>query len=174
MRDFFTAVNVVLPDPRTAMAVGSITEERQAVARDPAAVVTPGLAVRDTPTPRRPAPETPKPRVAPAPPPTGRVENTGEPPRAPRGPDIRRVGAVEQPCAGAVAFWVQVGAYRNAATAGQVAGRVKGEILVAPPPTAGEPLLRVRVGPFGSRAQAVARLRDLQKLGYQPFVASDR
>jgi hypothetical protein len=28
----------------------------------------------------------------------------------------------------------------------------------------------VRVGPFGNRALAVARLRNLQKLGYHPFV----
>jgi hypothetical protein len=57
--------------------------------------------------------------------------------------------------------------------AGRVAERVKGEILIAPSPAAAEPLLRVRVGPFANRAQAVARLRDYRSLGYQPFVATD-
>jgi cell division protein FtsN len=71
------------------------------------------------------------------------------------------------------AFWIQVGAYRNPTTAGWVATRVGGTIIVAPARVAGDPLLRVRVGPFGNRAEAAARLRDLQKLGYQPFVAAE-
>jgi ABC-type transporter MlaC component len=235
------------PVPRpTAMVVGPpappeldrpITEERQAIARDVAAVVTPGLAVRDVPLFGPPAPRTPERRVAPAPPPIApgpapittapaaptappaitdvarphRLRDVDrvsapEPPRA----EIQRAAAVEPPRASRIkngagdvssmtavvpsaplerprapkpglarasgmppAFWIQVGAYRNPATAGQVARRIKGEITIAPSPTAGDPLLRVRVGPFVNRAQAVARLRDLQKLGYQPFVAAD-
>jgi phospholipid transport system substrate-binding protein len=73
----------------------------------------------------------------------------------------------------ATAFWIQIGAYRNATMAGRIADRVKGEILVVPSPTAGEPLLRVRVGPFASRALATGRLRELQTLGYRPFIAAD-
>jgi cell division septation protein DedD len=50
---------------------------------------------------------------------------------------------------------------------------VKGEILIARVPGAGDPLLRVRVGPFASRAQALGRLREYRSLGYEPFVAAD-
>jgi hypothetical protein len=57
-----------------------------------------------------------------------------------------------------------------------VADRVKGEILVVAPPAAGggrgEPILRVRVGPFADRAQAAGRLREIRALGYQPFLAT--
>jgi phospholipid transport system substrate-binding protein len=216
------------PVPRpTAMVVGPpappeldrpIPEERQAIARDVAAVVTPGLAMRDVPRFAPLAPRAPERRVAPAPPPIGPgpvpittapaapTVRAPEPPRA----EIQRAAAVEPPRASRIkngagdvssmtavvpatpldrprthkpafarasgmppAFWIQVGAYRNPATAGQVARRIKGEITMAPSPTAGDPLLRVRVGPFVNRAQAVARLRDLQKLGYHPFVAAD-
>jgi phospholipid transport system substrate-binding protein len=221
-----------------------IPEERQAIARDVAAVVTPGLAVRDV-TPvaplhhraaqgleRRAAP-TPAPiaplAVRPAPTPvvptaalaatdvarTKRMRDLDqvgapEPHRALRGGEIERAAAVEPPRASRTrdrvgvpfmtaavpsapserprapkpvvaraseapaAFWVQVGAYRNPALAGRVAERVKGEIMLAPSQAAGDPLLRVRVGPFGNRALAVARLRNLQKLGYHPFVTADQ
>ena len=214
-----------------------IPEERREVARDVAAVVTPGLAVRDVPPFGPPAPRRPERRVAPAPPPIApgpapvttapatpaappaitdvarphqlrdadRV-SAPEPPRA----EIQRAAAVEPPrasriknAAGGVssmtavvpaaplerpraprptatrapgtppAYWIQVGAYRNPSTAGQVARQIKGEITIAPSPTAGDPLLRVRVGPYSHRVQAVTRLRDLQKLGYHPFVAAD-
>ncbi len=218
------------PVPRpTAMVVGPpappeidrpVPEERQAIVRDVAAVVTPGLAVRDvTPLPplRQPAPPTFERRVAAAPPPIAPLppsdfERVGvpEPPRATRSADVERPGAIEpartsrasdrvgaapamtaampppapaerprvlKPVVArapqAPAFWIQVGAYRSATMAGRVAERVKGEIMVAPSPAAAEPLLRVRVGPFAKRAQAVSRLREFQSLGYQPFVAAD-
>jgi cell division septation protein DedD len=74
----------------------------------------------------------------------------------------------------APAYWIQVGAFRNATVADRVAQRVRGEIFVAPPAggARAEPLLRVRVGPFAERSQAAARLRELQGLGYQPFIAT--
>jgi phospholipid transport system substrate-binding protein len=82
---------------------------------------------------------------------------------------------VARPAAAPIGYWVQVGAFRNATIASRIASHVKGEILVAPPATSGEsgePILRVRVGPFTDRAQAVARMRQLQGLGYQPFLAT--
>lgn len=225
----------------------AIPEERQAVTRDVAAVVTPGLAARDV-APLPPlrqvtaAPTTLERRVAPAPPPIAPAPaavapapgtamaavGTGEMPRASRVSDGDRVAAPEPPRENRVAdrerrspveptrvsrgadaarvpptitaavppapiersqaprpvvarapetppaYWIQVGAYRNATMAGRVADRVKGEILIVPSPAAGEPLLRVRVGPFANRAQAASRLREFQALGYQPFVAADR
>ena len=74
-------------------------------------------------------------------------------------------------------FWVQVGAYRDTAMAGRVAKAVNGEILVVADASHGgaraaeSPLLRVRVGPFVERTQAVSRARDLQAIGYKPFIA---
>jgi cell division septation protein DedD len=82
---------------------------------------------------------------------------------------------VARPAGAPAGYWVQVGAFRNATIASRIAAQVKGEILVAPPATSGasgEPILRVRVGPFADRAQAVARMRQLQGLGYQPFLAT--
>ena len=80
--------------------------------------------------------------------------------------------------AAASGFWVQVGAYRDTAAAGRVARQVNGEILVVAEPSSGgahtteSPLLRVRVGPFVERTQALSKARDLQALGYKPFIAA--
>lgn len=94
-------------------------------------------------------------------------------PPAPIEPPRGTKPVIARPAAAPSGYWVQVGAFRNATIAGQIAGQVKGEILVTPPVAGdrGEPILRVRVGPFTDRAQAVARLRQLQALGYQPFIA---
>jgi len=70
------------------------------------------------------------------------------------------------------AWWVQVGAYRNATTAGRVAKQVQGEILVIASPNGTEPLLRVRVGPFLDRAHAQARLEQLEAQGWKAFIIS--
>jgi phospholipid transport system substrate-binding protein len=219
------------PAPRPAtMVAGSAPsehdapgpEDRRAIVRDLAAVVTPGLAVRDVAAlpplpPPAPARGTGLPGATP-------VMSTSAParvavlaavpdshsirgdvhrgtgaetsrtirgedgsrtaPAEPVAPSTPRLGAGSPaPLAVAVppgaapspatTFWVQVGAYRNASTAGKVADRVRGEIFLAPPTAAGEPLLRVRVGPFASRAHAVARLGAYRSLGYRPFVATD-
>jgi len=72
---------------------------------------------------------------------------------------------------------VQVGAYRDTETAGRVAKAVDGEILIVANPSSGaraaeSPLLRVRVGPFVERTQAVSKARDLTARGYKPFIAA--
>jgi phospholipid transport system substrate-binding protein len=240
---------------------GPIDLERQAIARDVAAVVTPGLVVSDvaaaTPrpapaaattseTPRDAAAQpatsaTPSPhRVAAAPPPVGpmpiasdsstvRIQSTpaapaptatpSAPPSAapitPSAPTAAPVPImapvpvatpvpaaltapadspvlttpvkapsprVSAPTAVALSpgsgFWVQVGAYRDTATAGRVAKAVNGEILIVAETSSGaaraaeSPLLRVRVGPFVERTQAVSKARDLTALGYKPFIAA--
>jgi phospholipid transport system substrate-binding protein len=213
-------------------------EERHAAARDLAAVVTPGLALRDVPRP--PQAHQAAPVVAQATPPSPpsraiaaaalpvaeraagvsaavvipsesassarRATEIGPaaPARANRAPEAGSVtGAhspmamlaavsglaavspapiepprstrpvITRPAAAPSVYWLQVGAFRNPTIAIRIAGQVKGEILVAPPTAGdrGEPIMRVRVGPFTDRAQAVARLRQLQGLGYQPFIA---
>jgi phospholipid transport system substrate-binding protein len=84
-------------------------------------------------------------------------------------PPVTRV-VVARPTTPA-AWWVQLGAYRSAAAAGRVAAQVHGEILVvATPGTAEPPLLRVRVGPFAERAQAQARLHELEAQGWKPIL----
>ena len=86
-------------------------------------------------------------------------------------------GGTRLPSPSGSGFWVQVGAYRDTAMAGRVAKAVNGEILVVADAshggarTAESPLLRVRVGPFVERTQAVSRARDLQAIGYKPFIA---
>jgi phospholipid transport system substrate-binding protein len=83
--------------------------------------------------------------------------------------------AAPRPTDAPTAYWVQVGAFRNAEIARRVAAHVKGEIFVTtdeiPAGRHAEPLLRVRVGPFKERAEATARLRELKARGYQPFLA---
>lgn len=82
--------------------------------------------------------------------------------------------AVARPSTSAT-YWVQVGAYRNAAAAGRVAALVRGEILVVPSTTdSRSPLLRVRVGPFDDRTRASARLHELQAQGWRAFIAEGR
>jgi len=212
-------------------------DDRHAVARDLAAVVTPGLALRDVTRPPQvhqaapvAAPATPPPpparEIAAAAPPVaeravlvspaavtpseiagsarrateiapapsvranrGREEGSVTAPHSPMAmlaavsalaavtpapiEPPRTKPVIVRPAAAPAGYWLQVGAFRNATIASRVAGQVKGEILVAPPAAGdrGEPILRVRVGPFADRAQAVARLRQLQSLGYQPFIA---
>jgi phospholipid transport system substrate-binding protein len=174
-------------------------DERQAAARDLAAVVTPGLAVRDVgslpvtrqrasvvalPTVASPAPHdatavpastreraAPGPGVAASP---SRAFAAAPPPALEPSSNTRPVLA--RTAVAPAAYWIQIGAFRNATVAGRIAARVNGEIFVvaghAPGGGRGEPLLRVRVGPFSDRAQAFARLRELKAEGYQPFVAA--
>lgn len=148
-----------------------VADERHALARDVAAVVTPGLAVPDVTSagPPRPRRET-----APVVPPPTTITAAVPARLLAAPPSIVPALGFRTP---APAVWIQVGAFKNTTLAGRVAAQVNGEILVvAPRAPAGEPgelLLRVRVGPFPDRAHAAARLRDIRALGYQPFFAAD-
>ena len=78
-------------------------------------------------------------------------------------------------------FWVQVGAFRTVDAAVQLAERLRRQgvsALHGPlTSTAAHPaelLARVRVGPFPSRAEALATLRELMARGYAPFIAEGR
>jgi phospholipid transport system substrate-binding protein len=170
-------------------------DERHLAARDLAAVVTPGLAIRDV-SPLAGRQRSPAPAVEPAAPPAFEVpaapgRAAGDPALDAPGPAepaaVPQIGSAAPPRLQVVAssstavsrpstFWIQVGAFRNAAIAGRIAEQVRGQIFVVtdPGPAAGrgEPLLRVRVGPFQDRAQVVSRLGELRALGYQPFVAT--
>jgi phospholipid transport system substrate-binding protein len=172
-------------------------DERHLAAHDLAAVVTPGLAVRDVS--RLDARSPGAPAVGPTSPPVGEVaaalpptiplaDAALGPPRPAEPATVPRpaLGTADAPPLQVVAtspavsrhptFWIQVGAFRNATLARRIAERVRGQIFVVaeegPAASRGEPLLRVRVGPFRDRAQVGVRLRELKTLGYQPFVAA--
>lgn len=78
------------------------------------------------------------------------------------------VGAPAAPGAARAAYWVQAGAFNTAAGAGRLAERLDGGTVVS---SAGGRLLLVRVGPFAQPAQAVAKLHELETLGYRPYIA---
>lgn len=83
--------------------------------------------------------------------------------------------------AAASSYWVQVGAFKTADAAARVVAELKraglavwnGALTTRP----GEPdpaLVRVRVGPFPSRADAQLKLHELATKGYTPFIAEAR
>lgn len=72
----------------------------------------------------------------------------------------------------ATSYWVQVGAFRNPDAAGRLASRLhKQNLVLSHGP---ELLLRVRVGPFSDRAEALSKLFELRARGYRPFIAEER
>jgi cell division septation protein DedD len=95
------------------------------------------------------------------------------------------LGAVARPprarAPSAHAYWVQIGAFKSAEAAGRLAStirrqdgpmsirRVSVEITSSP-----GSLTRVRVGPFADRETARGKLLELQRRGYQPFIADAR
>jgi ABC-type transporter MlaC component len=140
----------------TAVTPATIAPTPAAPATPPTLATPPTPAILATPTPAAP------PTLAtPVKPPAARVN-----------------GATPVHSGSGSAFWVQVGAYRDTGAAGRVAKAVNGEILVVAESPQGvtraaeSPLLRVRVGPFVERTQAVLKARDLQALGYKPFIAA--
>lgn len=77
-------------------------------------------------------------------------------------------------------YWIQLGAFTDP-DAGAIATRLLEQSLPvamdaeAVPTDHREQLrLRVRVGPFSDRAEAVSKLRDLQTNGYQAFIAREQ
>ena len=139
----------------------------------PVAVIAPPVAPAPAPVPRLPAspPKTAavlaeEPPVAIAPPPSPAVVRNEPPARA-------SVLAI-------TSYWVQVGAFKTAEAAARVAAELRRAGLAAwngaptTLPGNSEPaLVRVRVGPFASRADAQAKLRELITHGYTPFIATD-
>jgi len=141
------------PAPVTAPIVAPAAAPSPVVAAEPASSAP--RAVDPAPTAARatepPAVETS--RAAPL-----RVVASTAPrtvvPRAPRG----------------AIFWVQIGAFREVDRAMRVVTALRDEaisLLSAP----GQPLIRVLVGPFPNRAAATAKLQDLQRRGYDAFIA---
>jgi len=77
-------------------------------------------------------------------------------------------------------YWVQVGAFKTADAAARVAAELRragltawNAALTTLPGHSTPALVRVRVGPFTSRADAQAKLHELVTRGYTPFIATD-
>ena len=78
-------------------------------------------------------------------------------------------------------YWVQVGAFKTVSAATRVAAELRRAGLAAwngaPATLPGKPepeLVRVRVGPYTSRADAQSKLHELVTRGYTPFIAEAR
>jgi ABC-type transporter MlaC component len=114
------------------------------------------------------APETPPPRptVAVAAPPTPVVPPVAIEPSAPRPAPPALVPAAR------TSFWVQVGAFRDTGSVSRLVERLRQySVTIATGGRRPEPLSRVLVGPFASRAAAVTTLRELAAGGYRAFIA---
>ena len=138
----------------------------------PVAVIAPPVA--PAPVPRAPISASPpkslavsaeEPPVAVAPPPPAVARN--EPP-------------ARASMLAITSYWVQVGAFKTAEAAARVtaelrrAGHTAWNGALTTLSGSSEPaLVRVRVGPFTSRADAQAKLHELVTRGYTPFIATD-
>jgi phospholipid transport system substrate-binding protein len=144
-------------------------------ATSPIAVIAPPVPPAPTPVPKPPAPASP--------PKTAAVSDE-EPPvaSAPAPPPAR--ARKEPPARTSVlaitSYWVQVGAFKTAEAAARVtaelrrAGHTAWNGALTTLSGSSEPaLVRVRVGPFTSRADAQAKLHELITRGYTPFIATD-
>ena len=145
-------------------------------------------AAKPAPTPKATA--TPKPVTAPRPSPTAetRVADAGAPapslvPKAapatlkPVAPAPKAAPTSAPPKAAVSSFTIQVGAFKDKATADSVVTRLKGKgfaaYLVAPE-SEGSALFNVRVGSYPARADAErvqTKLRDQEK--YKPFIVKN-
>jgi cell division septation protein DedD len=111
-----------------------------------------------------PAPVAPTPPPAPAAPPT--------PAAAP--------STLRSSVMATTTYWVQVGAFKTVSAATRVAAELRRAGLAAwngalTLPGKSEPeLVRVRVGPYTSRADAQSKLHELVTRGYTPFIAEAR
>jgi cell division septation protein DedD len=139
----------------------------------PVAVIAPPVAPAPAPVSRPPIPASP---------PKTTAVSSEEPPVAIAPPPA--VARKEPPARASVlaitSYWVQVGAFKTAEAAARVtaelrrAGHTAWNGALTSLSGSSEPaLVRVRVGPFTSRADAQAKLHELVTRGYTPFIATD-
>ena len=147
-------------------------------------------AVKPTPTPTPKAVATPKPATTtaprPSPTPETRVADAGAPPAPSVGPrpEAATVKSAAKPAPSAAApksavpsFTIQVGAFKDKATADSVVTRLKSKGFAAyliAPESDGSALFNVRVGSYPARADAErvqTKLRDQEK--FKPFIVKN-
>lgn len=104
------------------------------------------------------------------------VAHAGAPRRAPE--PAGSAPAARPARVAAPSYWLQIGVFREAATAiGLVVRLLERNLPVAidsvgvPGGRARRPLARVRVGPFVDETLAISTLRSLRTVGYRPFIA---
>jgi N-acetylmuramoyl-L-alanine amidase len=78
--------------------------------------------------------------------------------------------AAAAPTGGAGSFSLQVGAFKDRATAESMVGRLKGKGFAAFLVTPQEGLFNVRVGSFATRADAEKTQEQLRAQKFDPFV----
>jgi cell division septation protein DedD len=137
------------------------------------APVAPILAARDRVAPSPPMTATLSPTVQPAP-----VVPAPTPPPPPAPTPVAVSPPVRPSMVAATSYWVQVGAFKTVDAAARVAAELRRAGLTAwngaltTRPGQAEPaLVRVRVGPFPSRADAQSKVQELATRGYTPFIA---
>jgi phospholipid transport system substrate-binding protein len=172
-RKFVVTVETVPvpPVPVSAMPIG-----RAPVA--PIQTVDPILAAPQLTASRLPSAE-PAPVASPPPPvapPPSLIPAPAAPPAPAAAPSTLRASVMA-----ATTYWVQVGAFKTMSAATRVAAELRRAGLAAwngaptAPPGKSEPeLVRVRVGPYTSRADAQSKLHELVTRGYTPFIAEAR
>jgi phospholipid transport system substrate-binding protein len=177
MENYHAQFQRVVRDRSWSDLVAQLRAKVGTLADTPAAALSPGArpaAIAAAPA-VAPAPSIPERTATDEPAPTRVDASSREPaiatlPRAAAAPPEPPRVRVPEPVR---SYWVQVGAFRKVELARRIAGRVGGAVSATPRGRYPEPLHRVRVGPFSDRAQAAARMRQLQALGYQPFLAVD-
>jgi cell division protein FtsN len=68
-------------------------------------------------------------------------------------------------------YWVQVGAFRGVEAATRTAAALRAHAVTLVTTPGPSPLLRVLLGPFAHRADALLMLRILKGRGFEPFLA---
>ncbi|MBI2216072.1 MAG: ABC transporter substrate-binding protein [Candidatus Rokubacteria bacterium] len=123
-------------------------------------------------------PPPPSPAASPLPPAGSAVSAPAVSARGGRQASSAQPARVDVKRAGPPTYWVQVGAFRSAETASEIAEKLLRQQLSVSMEgaevTSGETivrLVRVRVGPFADRGAAAVALRDLARKGYTPFLA---
>lgn len=159
-----------LPRPGpTAGSVPVVVVRASSTPLAPATMAAPPALTTESPTTAAP---TRIERVArPEPPVPAELAGQTEPPAL--GDPLKRPERSAAAPAPVAPLWVQVGAFRNPDVANRVATALLRRQL---PVTLGAsgPLLRVRIGPFSTRMEAKAKLRELERQGYRGFVTASR
>jgi phospholipid transport system substrate-binding protein len=148
---------------------------RAAIARAPAAADTAAsVAVSPAPAVAPSASSTALPRaietIASRSAVSAAVAPTPVPPSREKGPAGARA-RIALGAAGASGYWVQVGAFRSAEAAERVAIGLRDQAVALLASPGARPLLRVLVGPFRERDDAVSKLREIRARGYDAFIA---
>jgi len=87
---------------------------------------------------------------------------------------VETAAARPAPASNGRSYWVQVGAFKSAEAARRLAVLLAEPAVLMESWAADTLLMRVRVGPFADRWGAAAKLREMEALGYKPFIAAER